>query len=230
MNKITWSIFAAITVGLLAFLVISSNNSETNTNSVAKNADITAIQTASDANGNIADHTLGNIDSKVILIEYGDYQCPGCASYNPTINEIVEEYKDKILYIFRNYPLPATSHPNAKAAAAAAEAAGIQGKYWEMHTKIYAQQATWEYLTGTERTDYFKGLATEFGLDIDKFVTDMDSAAISSKITYDHTLGEKAGLTATPSFYLNGTALESDTWGSKTSLKAALDAAIEKAQ
>lgn len=229
MNRITWTIFAILTVGLLGFLIISSNSSDDNNKDIAKDADISAVQTANDNNGNIADHTIGKTDSKIILIEYGDYQCSGCASENTRINEIVEEYKDQILFIFRNYPLPATSHPNARAAAAAVEAAGLQDKYWEMHNKVYDQQATWEYLTGTDRTDYFKGLASDLGLDTDKFVTDMGSDSVSAKITYDRALGEKANITETPSFYLNGKKIESTTWGTSSKMKAALDSAIKDA-
>ena len=126
MSKIKWIIFGLVSVGIVAGLVIYSN-STTKKTTVSDNVDVYAIQAANNDNGQIADHIYSDNDSKVILIEYGDYQCPGCGSFNPTIEKIAEEYKDKIKYIFRNYLL--SYHANSKAAAAAAESAGLQGKY-----------------------------------------------------------------------------------------------------
>jgi len=95
---------------------------------------------------------LGNENSKVILINYGDFQCSGCAGVHPIVKNITEKYKDKIKFIFRNFIL--SYHTNAKAAAAAAEAAGLQGKYWEMHDLIYESQPSWESLNVEDRTSF----------------------------------------------------------------------------
>jgi len=222
LNKIKWIVFALVSVGFVAGLVIYSNS--TQKAALPDNVDAYAIQAANDYNGNIADHSYGNTDSKITLIEYGDYQCPGCGNINPTIQKIIEDYKDSIRYVFRNYLL--SYHANSKAAAATAEAAGLQGKYWEMHEKLYSAQSDWEYLDVNERTDYFVKLAGSLGLDTDKFTKDLASAAVSDKIAYDVALATKSKLSSTPSFYLNGTAIDSDTWGDETALRALLDSKI----
>lgn len=228
MNKISWIIFVIVTVGILALLVGLSGNSKLDVSVV----DVNAVQSANDQNGNIGDHIFGKADSKVTLIEYGDFQCPPCASIHPGIKSIIELYKDQMQFIFRNFPIT-TSHANAKAAAGTAEAAGLQGKYWEMHNKIYESQSSWSNLSGTERTDFFAGYARDLGLDMDKYnaalAETLDSTSITTKINYDYALGKKAGVSATPSFYLNGVRLDSSTLGDETKLKEAINAELIKA-
>jgi len=223
LNKIKWIIFAVASITILGLLIGFSRSSKVDVGSV----DINAIQVASDKNGNIAEHVYGNPDSKVILINYGDFQCPGCGTAHPRIKAIVEEYKDRIQFVFRNFPLTAI-HANAKAASATAEAASLQGKYWQMHDKIYENQSEWSSLSIDERTNTFVNYAKDFGLDIDKFSSDLASESIKSKINYDKSLGEKAKVEGTPSFFLNGTKLESTIWGDSTKLKEALDNEIAK--
>lgn len=223
MSKLKWIIFSVLTIGFLGALVWYSNSTKIN----VSNINLNAVQTASEQNGNIADHVFGKADSKVTLINYGDYQCPGCGTAHPTIKTVTELYKDKIQFIFRNFVLT-DIHANAKAAAGAAEAASLQGKYWEMHNKIYESQSGWESLTGEERTDFFAGYAKSFGLNVDKFKTDMASSSIIKKIDFDKMLGQKAGVNATPTFFLNGTKLESKIWGDESKLKEALNAELKK--
>ena len=225
MNKIKWIIFAAISVSVLGLLIGFSRSSKIDVASV----DINAIQIANDKNGNIADHVYGNTSSKIILINYGDFQCPGCGTAHPRIKAIVEEYKDRIQFVFRNFALTAI-HPNAKAAAATTEAAGLQGKYWEMHDKIYENQSQWESLSIDERTNTFVNYAKDLGLNTEKFSSDLGGEAVKNKIDYDKSLGEKAKVEATPSFYLNGTKIESSTWGDSTKLKEAIDTELAKFQ
>ena len=224
MSRTSWIIFIIITLGIITSLVVFSGSSKSDVSKV--NTD--AIQTASSENGNIADHVRGKADSKVILVEYADYQCPGCGTIYPLVKSIAEQYKDQIQYVFRNYPIT-DAHPNAKAAAGSAEAAGLQGKYWEMHDKIYETQADWSNLSITERGKFFEGLATEIGLDVNKFNTDLSSSAITEKINFDTALAKKAGVEATPTFYLNGKQLESADYGTEAKFKAAIDAALTKA-
>lgn len=218
MNKTAWIIFSVFTVGLLAVLVIFSTNSRIDVSKV----DINKIQTASGQNGHIADHVLGNSDSKVVMIEYADFECPGCASASPTFKNIANTYSKQIAFVFRNYPLT-TIHPNAKAAAAAAEAAGLQGKYWEMHDKLYTTQNDWATLNDSDRKRYFDDLANQLGLKIAKFDSDMISTAIQDKINFDTALGKKAGVNATPTIYLNGKAIDPEVWSKEDKLKQALN-------
>jgi len=224
LNKISWSIFIVFTVGVLALLIIFSGNSQIDVSKI----NVNTVQTASTQNGNIADHVFGKSGSKVTLIEYGDFQCPGCGTEHTQIKAITEKYKDQLQFIFRNFPLT-SMHANAKAAAAAVEAAGLQGKYWEIHNKIYESQSDWSTLTGTKRTDLFANYAKDFGLDVTKFNTDIKSESISKKINYDQALGKKAVVDATPAFYLNGKKLDAKIWGDNAKLKEAINAELKKA-
>ena len=199
MSKKAWIIFVAICVGVLGILVMTSNTKKVDVSSVDSNA----VVKASDDNGNIADHVFGKADSKVVLIEYGDYQCPGCKSAYPTAKSLSEKYKDQMAFVFRNFPLTSI-HPNAKAAASAAEAAGLQGKFWEMHDELYESQDSWKSLTSSTRGEYFKSLATKQGVDAGKYDTDYTNENVNKKIAFDLELGKKAGVSGTPTFYLNG--------------------------
>lgn len=201
MSKKSWIIFIVIVVGLLTSLVIWSKNSSVSLN--ISGVDPNVIQTASDSNGNTVDHTDGKQDSKIVLIEYGDFQCPPCGNAHPIIKSLVEKYSDKILFIFRNFPIPSL-HPNARAAAAAAEAAGLQGKYWEMHNMIFENQSEWSSASATDRTNIFEGYAKTIGLDTNKFTSDLALSSIIKKIDFDIAIGKSVGVSGTPTFTLNG--------------------------
>lgn len=207
MSKKAWIIFTVVVVGLLVALVVWSKNESVQVDT--KNIDASVIQPASESNGNIADHVFGNVDSKIILVEYGDFQCPPCGNAHPVVKTLLEKYSDEMVFIFRNYPIP-DSHPNAKAAAAAAEAAGLQDQYWPMYDKIFENQSEWSAASATERNDIFGKYATEIGLDIDKFNSDLSSSNILKKINLDLAIGKQDGVNATPTFKLSGEQLTVD--------------------
>jgi protein-disulfide isomerase len=204
MSKVSWIVFSAIIVAVLGGLIIYSRISSPSANLSTVNAN--AVIPASEASGQIADQVYGKADSQVVLVEYGDFQCPSCAGAHPQIKTIMEEYKDKVAFIYRNFPLTSI-HSNAKIAAAAVESAGLQGKYWDMHNLVYESQAEWKDLTGTNRTDVFAGYAETIGLNKERFLSDIAGTAVNKKISFDQSLGKKVGVSATPSFYLNGEAL-----------------------
>lgn len=228
MSKLRWMIFITATIGLLLALVIYSKNNDID----VSNIDTNAIQAASTDNGNIGDHVYGNIDSTVTLINYGDFQCPGCGTTHKIIKPIVEQYRDQIRFVFRNFPL-FSIHPNAKAAAGSAEAAGLQGKFWEMHDMIYETQDSWSSLSSTERTNLFTKYAKDLGLDIKQFTADLNSNDITKKIAFDFALGQKAKVAATPTFFLNGNQLDleklSENDDPASNIKAAIDIELKKA-
>ena len=223
MNKKGWIIFGVIVVLLLAGLVLVSSKNKVSVSDI----DVNAIQTASEKSGNIADHVFGKADSKVVLIEYGDFQCPTCGAVHPIVQPLTEKYKDQIAFVFRNFPLT-TIHPNARAAAAAAEAAGLQGKYWEMHNVIYDNQDSWSSSTADERTNFFVSYAKEIGIDTDKFKTDLDNADVNKKISFDQAIGKRINIQGTPTVYLNGQQLELTTVNNTTNLENALKAEMKK--
>lgn len=197
MTKKTWIIFGVICVAVIGGLIALSRQAKIDVSDI----DSTKPIAAESRNGNIADHVYGNKNSKVILVEYGDYQCPGCGSAYPIIKQVVEKYKDQIGFVFRNFPLT-TIHPNALAAASAAEFAGQKGKFWEMHDQLYENQNSWNSLNGVDRTNYFVGLGTGLGLNGEELRTGLNSANIQKKIAFDQALGTKTGVTSTPSFFI----------------------------
>ncbi len=147
-----------------------------------------------------SDHSKGSDKPKLTLIEYSDFQCPACAVYYPVVKQLAEEFKSDVLFVYRNFPLP--QHANAFPAARAAEAAGKQGKFWEMHDKLFETQIAWENSVRPYGT--FSRYATELGLNLDQFEADYDSSAVKNKIDADIKSGQSAGVNGTPSFYLNG--------------------------
>jgi protein-disulfide isomerase len=157
------------------------------------------------------DHVYGNKDSKVVFIEYGDFQCPGCGSAEPIVQQVREAYKDKIAFVYRYMPL-VSIHPNAKAAAAAAEAAGQQGKFWEMHDALYANQNAWAEASSANRGSYFEEYAQQINLDMTKYRAAIASTTVLDRISRDQSAASKAGLQpSTPTFVLNGRKLDLTT-------------------
>lgn len=142
------------------------------------------------------DHIQGNPDSDLIIVEYGDYQCPYCGAAYPVLKEIMKEFGDQIGFVFRNFPL-SEIHQYATSAAVAAEATNLQGKFWEMHDAIYENQ---EYLD--ER--FLFELAERIGLDLQKFKTDIQKTELENKVNSDFESGVMSGVNGTPSFFING--------------------------
>ena len=208
MNKTGWIIFSAVTVVILGGLVAWTRiaNPPIDVSGVENNS----VIAASDASGSIADHVKKGKNGTVTLVEYGDYQCPSCGSAFPGLQQLLEDRGDDLTFIFRNFPLT-TMHPNARAAASAAEAAGLQGKYWEMHDILYKNQDEWSSLDTKQRTTVFTNYAETLKLDADTFTTDMASSAVSKKIAFDMAMGKKENIEGTPTFYLNGNVLDAQT-------------------
>ena len=150
------------------------------------------------------DHVRGNRDSKVVLLEYGDYQCPACAAYDPIVRQIVEAYGDRVAIAYRHFPLRQI-HPNADIAAQAAEAADIQGKFFEMHELLYDNQKEWERSSNAK--GLFLGYAQRLNLDLKKFETDLTSRAVKDIVDNNFNSAMAANLPGTPSFFINGKAI-----------------------
>jgi protein-disulfide isomerase len=150
-----------------------------------------------------ADWSRGPVDAPVTLVEYGDFQCPACQAYYPVVEQVFASSTD-LRMIFRHFPLP--QHTDAVPAAKAAEAAGNQGKFWEMYNLLYSQHTDWDSLP--DPTSVFIGYAQKLGLNVAQFTTDMNSAAVAQKITDSVTSGTNAGIDATPTFFINGYRIE----------------------
>ena len=229
MNKTGWIIFSTAVVLLLGGLVVWTRM--TNPPLDVSNVNTGSVLAATEESGTIADRTKGSSENTVVLVEYGDYQCPSCAGANANVNKLVDEYGDKLTFVFRNFPLTSI-HPNAKAAAAVAEAAGQQDKFWEMHNLLYDNQSDWASLDASKRTDVFNQYADSLNLDITKFTADLTDKTIAQKIKFDIALGKKDGAEATPAFYLNGkkvdeAAASALVQGDTSAVKALIDELVK---
>lgn len=140
-------------------------------------------------------HVRGPENAAVTIVEYSDFQCPACGAAEPVIEQVLSTYPDKVRFIYKDMPLP--FHSYAQKASEAAECAGQQDKYWEMHDLLFANQ---EDLTVSDLKMY----ASELGLDTEKFNSCLDSGATSGDVAADLEEGKKAGVDATPSFFVNG--------------------------
>lgn len=149
---------------------------------------------------NTADWVKGNRDAKVVLIEYSDFQCPACAFYYPLLKKFAEEFEDKLVIAYRHFPLP--NHQNAKPAAYAAEAAGRQEKFWEMHDLIFDNQKDWKDKRNAD--EIFINYAQTLNLNLDQFKTDFASKEIKEKVENSYRNATRLGLNSTPTFFLNG--------------------------
>lgn len=143
-------------------------------------------------------------EEKAVLVEFGDLQCPACGVYHPLIVQAREEFKDNLTYVFRNFPL--AQHKNAKTAAYALEAAGLQDKYWEMQDKLYTEQGEWSALENP--TEIFLKYAREFKLNETKFKADMSSSDIKKRVETDLADGALLKVNSTPTFFLNGVKID----------------------
>lgn len=147
------------------------------------------------------DNVLGSRDADVVLIEFADFQCPGCKAYSPLIEQLHEDFGDELLIVYRNFPLT-TIHKNAMAAALAAEAAARQEKFWEMNKILYERQEEWSGEIAPR--DKFISYAEELGMDREVFENDLGSSEVESKVNADILSGNKLDINATPTFFLNG--------------------------
>lgn len=142
----------------------------------------------------------GNVDAPVALVEYSDYECPACAAYNPIVKQLLQDFPNQIKLSYRNFPL--SQHKNAISSASAAEAAGNQGKFWEMHDLLLENQTTWS--ESSDAVSIFEGYASTLGLDMNKFKSDVQSKEVSDKIERDYQTGVESQIQSTPSFFING--------------------------
>lgn len=191
MSKQFWIALAAIAV-ILGGIVIATNHNKNNA--------------SSGSSGTPTSHIEGKGTKGVTLIEYGDYECPVCGSFYSIVKQVTAKYNDQIFFQFRNLPLTQI-HQNAFAGARAAEAAGLQNKYWEMHDLLYENQAAWAQSNDPQA--FFDTYATELGLNVKQFDTDFASEKVNNAIQADLAAFNKTkDEMATPTFYLDGKKLD----------------------
>ena len=200
-------IVAVVFLGVATYFIVDGNNKATNFNDY----DFYSVIGSNKDNGNIGDHVKGDENAPVLIFEYADYQCPGCASINPKVNKAIEELDGKLAVVYRNFII--NGHQNSKAAASAAEAAGLQG-YWKPYMdKLFAEQSEWSSALVSERTElfdkYFEEVTNGKG-DMDKFNSDLASEAVKDKISFDMGVAKRIDIQGTPAFYIDGQFIK---WG-----------------
>ena|SRR3989344_4927681 len=152
-----------------------------------------------------SDWQRGSASPSATLVEYSDFQCPACKAYAPLVDEVIKKNADKVRLVYRNYPLP--QHQHSKLAAYYAEAAGMQGAFFQMHDKLFEGQADWD--KSDKPQEIFLSYAKELKLDINKLNADVKSNVVAQNVEEDITSGTAAGVDSTPSFFLNGVKITS---------------------
>jgi protein-disulfide isomerase len=168
-------------------------------------------------------HVRGNPAAPVTLEEFGDYQCPPCGSAAVFIDQLVKEYHPNLKLVFRNLPLPV--HKYAREAALAAEAAGLQGRYWEMHDVLYREQAVWSKADNAR--DLFDSYAGMLGLNLNQFKKDMESEKAGQRIESDQERADSLGVRSTPTVFINNQEVAPNE-KTPNGLRAKIDAALKQ--
>lgn len=188
---ITWVSFVVL-IGLIVWGVVVANNRTPG----ARTARVVSLPEPVSA----LDWSAGSSTSETVLVEYSDFQCPSCGLYFPLLEKLVKDHGSEFHFVYRHFPLP--QHKNAVPAALASEAAGKQGKFWEMHAMLFMNQAAWEELDDTTAT--FDSYAAKIGLSVPQFKSDLSDPAIVKKVSDAFSTARAAGIPGTPALFLNG--------------------------
>ncbi|HXL81119.1 MAG TPA: thioredoxin domain-containing protein [Pyrinomonadaceae bacterium] len=167
----------------------------------ASNGTTTGNDTAATETGAIPLHTQGPENAPVTLEEFGDFECPPCGMLHPVLRTMEKEFGPRLRLVFREFPLVPT-HVHALAAARSAEAAGLQGKFWEMHDLLYENQKTWH--DAFDARPIFEDYATRIGLNLEKFRSDSAGETVAQRIFLDGKRAHALGVSGTPTVYMNG--------------------------
>jgi len=209
MSKQFMAILAAIVLIFIGIVIFSGNKSN---NSSGNKSSAGATQ-----------HVEGQNKDGITLVEYGDYECPFCGQYYPIVKQVQAQYDQQISFQFRNFPL-VSIHQNAFAGARAAEAAGLQNKFWEMHDLLYQDQTQWS--GASDPTSFFNQYAQELGLNLTQFKADYASTKVNDLINADMAAGTKLNITGTPTFFLDGKQIQVSE--SVSSFQSLINAEIAK--
>jgi len=166
-------------------------------------------------------HIRGATDAEVKVEEFGDFQCPSCAALSPALNQSEQKYRGKVCVVFRHFPL--ADHRHAQAAACAAEAAGLQGRFWEMHDLLYGSQLIWTRAADTR--EFFDQFAKSIGLNVERFKIDVETEKVKARIIADQERATSLGVNRTPAIFINGKRLPDSSLNQKA-LQESIEAAV----
>lgn len=213
MQKSFWLVLLGVLAAMIGLFFLVGGSEQTTDSGQYAYEDAKVVQEQ--------DHSVGS--GPVVIIEYGDFQCPGCASLHPLLKQLKQDRAKDIIFVFRHYPLTSL-HANAMAAHRAAEAAAKQNKFWEMHDTLYEQQDVWK--NSPNPAPLFESYAEQLELNVEQFKTDSASEDVFQRISADMNSGQSLSLTGTPSIMLDGTMLE-DVPQSLAEFNALIDAALK---
>ena len=189
-NKIKWILLAGGSLLFLAFfgflIFLAKQGNARPAVIIAPNGHVRGLETAT-----------------LALVEYGDFQCPACKTYHPIVREVLAAYDGRLKLVFKHFPLTSV-HPNAAPAALSAEAAGAQGKFFEMHDILYERQSEWAGLTPAHAQEKFISYARQLKLDEEKFTEDIKNKELEGIVRAHQEEGIENGVSSTPTFFLNG--------------------------
>jgi protein-disulfide isomerase len=218
--------FISVIIGTLALLIggvfLFSKNSRTSSENKISDSILNpsdSFKTSGIVNGT---YQAGLDSPDAVLVEFGDFQCPACGVYHELVKKLLTEMPGKFNFVFRNFPL--SQHKNANISSYAAEASGLQGKYWEMHDKLYESQDVWS--ESSDARSIFEGYAKDIGLNLTQFNKDIDSQKVKDKVQRDLSDGNLIKINSTPSFFLQGIKIENPR--SYEEFKKAIEDAIAK--
>ncbi len=214
-RSLFWGVFLIIIVLIVWGMIVASGKSA----AVTANGGVTPIAISHPLSSD--DWTQGSSTAPVTLVEYADFQCPACSTYSPVISRLLKEEAGKVYFGYRYFPLP--QHGNALSSAYAATAAGLQGKFWEMHDILFDKQADWQDVA--DPTSLYVGYAKTLNLDIAKFTADMSSDAVKARVEAGSQDSKALGLDYTPTLFLNGKRIANPQ--SYEAFKALIEAAAQ---
>lgn len=168
-------------------------------------------------------HAHGKAGAPVTMEEFGDFECPPCAALHPELKKVEREYGDRLHFIFREFPLE--MHKHAYDAARAAEAAGLQGKFWEMHNLLYEKQVEWSL--APDPRAMFATYASVLGMDANRFTQDLTGDAVNQRVALDMKRGKSLGVRGTPTVFVNGRQLRAEEM-TNDGLRRAIEAALKE--
>lgn len=189
-NIILWGSVGALIVASVLGLIFFSGKSDKSSN----------ISSGEPKQVTVSDWVRGKITARVVIIEYSDFECFSCGAYYSVIKRLKEKFGSEIGFVYRHFPLKI--HQNAELSAMAAESAGRQGKFWEMHDLLFENQKNWS--KNPHAKEIFIGYAKQLQLNEGQFVNDLGAKDLREKILSSYNEGTSLGITGTPTFFLNG--------------------------
>lgn len=229
-NRRKFLIFAILTLIVTAIAGCDSTKTTSSKNSpgsTPKGSTNAAEVYSKAAPGAVPPHSLGAPNAAVTLEEFADFQCPTCAGIHPRVQELRAAYGDRLRIIFRQYPLRIPQHDKAYEAAVAAEAAGMQGKFWDMQNLLFTNQRTWSVSQTYRKT--FEDYAQKLGLDVQKFTDDMAGLMTKNRVDSDMQRGDSLGINSTPTIYINGKSVQLDDM-TVEGMRKIIDEELQKSQ